>query len=250
MKLRRRLGAGGTVIGTFYKTPHPIIIEVLAAAGFDTIVIDAEHAPFGRAEIDLAILTGRALGLDVVVRIPDERPATILQVMDAGASGLLIPHVNTAEQASAIVRAMTYGERGRGFAGTTRAASYGKRPLREHLAADRSNVALICQIEDPEGAENAAEIASVEGVDGLFVGRADLAVGAGKDDFFDPEIAQKTALILGTQGAATGLYCAPHEDLAAHHAAGAQLFIVGSDHTAILRGAPVAEWRDALSKQK
>ncbi|SEL36764.1 2-keto-3-deoxy-L-rhamnonate aldolase RhmA [Roseovarius nanhaiticus] len=250
MRLRHRLNAGDTVLGTFYKTPHPMILEILAMAGFDTVVIDAEHAPFGRAEIDTAILTGRALGLDMVVRLPDDRPATILQVMDAGAAGLLIPHVNTAGQARAILSAMRYGAGGRGFAGTTRAAGYGKRPLHEHLGADRGDVALICQIEDPEGAENAADIASVEGVDGLFVGRADLAVGSGKDDFFDPEIAQATARILGTPGAATGLYCAPHEDLAAHHAAGARLFVVGSDHTAILRGAPVADWQGSLSDPK
>ena len=250
MTLRARLNSGEIVVGTFYKTPHPIILEVLAAAGFDTVVIDAEHAPFGRAEIDTAILAGRGLGLDMVVRLPDERPATILQVMDAGAAGLLVPHVKTADQAGEIIRCMSYGAGGRGFAGTTRAAAYGKRSLRDHLAKDRDEVALLCQIEDPDGVTNAADIASVDGVDCLFVGRADLAVGSGKADFFDPTIAQSTADILSITETATGLYCAPHEELAAHCKAGAQLFIIGSEHAAILVGAPVSKWRDTLTTLK
>ncbi|ETX26884.1 HpcH/HpaI aldolase family protein [Roseivivax isoporae] len=246
MTFRDRLLGGETVIGTFYKTPHPIVLELLAAAGFDTVVIDAEHAPFGRAEIDLAILAGRGLGLEMVVRVPDDRAATILQVMDAGAAGILVPHVTDADQARDLVARMTYGAGGRGFAGTTRAAGYGRRPLRDHLAANRDAVALVCQIEDPEGARNAAEIAAVEGVDALFVGRADLAVGSGRDDFFDPDVARETARILALPDVTTGLYCAPHEDLAAHRAAGARFLVVGSDHTALLAGAPVAHWRRSL----
>lgn len=246
MTLRDQLRTGETVVGTFYKTPHPIVLEVLAVAGFDTIVIDAEHAPFGRSEIDTAILTGSALGINMVVRIPDDRPATILQALDAGADGLLVPHVKTPEQAREIVGRMRYGMDGRGFAGTTRAARFGTRSLRELLAEAQNEVALICQIEDPEGADRAAEIGAVEDVDGLFVGRADLVVGSGKDDFFDPEIAALTARILATDAVSTGLYCAPHEDLAAHWRAGARFLIVGSDHTAMLAGAPVDQWRSNL----
>ncbi len=246
MTFRQKLQAGEVVLATFLKTPHPIMVEMLAQCGFDTLVIDAEHAPFGRAEIDGAILTGRALGLDMIVRIPNDSPDTILQAMDSGAAGLLVPHVNDAAQAGRIVRRMAFGAGGRGFAGTTRAARYGKRPLKDHLDNARNEVALICQIEDPEGAENFAAIAGVPGVDGLFVGRADLAVGFDKDDFFDPEIAGITARVLGHSGTATGLYCAPHEDLAAHRATGARFIVVGSDHTALLRGAPATEWRDAL----
>lgn len=243
---RQRLADGPPILAAFVKTPHPIIVELMALAGFDALVLDAEHAPFGRAEIDTMLLAGRALNLPMLVRVPNDRPDTILQALDGGAAGLLVPHVNSAEQARALVRAMSYGEGGRGFAGTTRAARYGKRPLAEHRAQARDEVALICQIEDPAGAEAVEEIAQVEGVDGLFVGRADLAVGYGKDDFFDPEIARITNHVLANHKTATGLYCAPHEDLAAHRDAGARLLVVGSDHTALLAGAPVDEWRQGL----
>jgi len=249
MSLRDQLHHGETVLGTFLKTPHPIVVEILAAAGFRVIVIDAEHAPFGRSEIDTAILAGRALGLEMVVRIPDASPETILQALDSGAAGLLVPHVNTPEEARDIVQRMSYGAGGRGFAGTTRIAGYGTRSFGEHLLSSRENVALLCQIEDPEGAERAAEIGSVEGVDGLFVGRADLAVGSNKDDFFDPEIAQMTARILSTDAVSTGLYCAPHENLATHRRAGARFLVIGSDHTAILAGAPVSKWHSELSEK-
>lgn len=244
---RERLREGPPLLATFLKTPHPIVMEVMALCGFDSLVLDAEHSPFGRAEIDSMLLAGRALDIPVVVRVPNQRPDTILSVLDGGAAGVMVPHVNTPEQAHALARAMDYGEGGRGFAGTTRAGGYGTRPAKEHRDRAREEVALICQIEDPEGARNVEAIAEVEGVDALFVGRADLAVGLGKEDFFDEEIGRLTARILANPDAATGLYCPPQEELSGHRAGGARFFVVGSDHTAMQGGAKVGSWRAQLN---
>ena len=236
-EFKQRLTAGEPLLGAFIKTPHPIVIEIMGSNGFDFLVLDAEHAPFDRSGIDMMMIAGRAVETPLIVRIPASSSDWTLNILDAGAAGLMVPHVLDAEQAGSLVQAVTYGRDGRGFAGTTRAASYAQRNLREHLKHARDEVSLICQIEDPEGAENATEIATVPGVDALFVGRADLAVSHGKSDFLDPDIAAMNRDILGVKGAATGLYCAPGEDLGPHRQAGGSLFVVGSEHTLMKQGA-------------
>jgi len=181
---KKRLIAKDPLLGTFIKTPHPIIVEIMANAGFDFLVVDAEHAPFDRSTIDMMLIAGRAENCPIIVRVPNSTPDWVLNVLDAGAAGIMVPHVETASQAQSLVRSVTYGPGGRGFAGTSRAADYARRPLAEHLATARDEVSLICQIEDPDGVVNHADIAAVEGVDALFIGRADLAVSHGLNDFF------------------------------------------------------------------
>ncbi len=234
---RARLCAREPLLGTFVKTPHPIVIEVLGHSGFDFAVIDAEHAPFDRASIDTMLIAARAVQLPLIVRVPSTGPDWVLNVLDSGAAGILVPHVNTAEQAAEVVAATRYVGGKRGFAGTTRAAGYSGRSLSEHLERSRSEVSVICQVEEPESVHNAAEIAAVEGVDALFVGRADLAVSSGERDFFADTVSAMCAQTLGqTQQAATGLYCAPTEDMTAWRQAGASLFVIGSEHGFIQTG--------------
>lgn len=230
---RRRLVAKEPLLGAFIKTPHPIVAEVMAGAGYDFLVLDAEHAPFDRGTIDACIFAGRAMGCAMVVRVPTGKSEWVALALDSGAAGVMVPHVNTSEDAERLVRLMRYGPEMRGFAGTTRAALYADRSMTDHLDATPDEVSLIAQIEDPTGAANFADIAAVNGVDALFVGRADLAVGLGLNDFFAPDVAAKTQEILGAQTAATGLYCAPGEDLVPFAQAGANLFVVGSEHSAM-----------------
>ena len=241
-EFKARLVAREPMLGAFIKTPHPIVIEIMARAGFDFLVVDAEHAPFDRGTVDAMTMAGRAEGCPIVVRVPVATADWVLNVLDGGAAGVMVPHVETAAQAKELARAVNYGPGGRGFAGTSRAADYAGRSLKEHLSVARSEVALICQIEDPDGVVNHSEIADVDGVDALFIGRADLAVSHGLSDFFAPEVAKMTRDILSATGAATGLYCAPTEPRNAHRDAGGSFFVVGSEHTLMqLGGAALVE---------
>ncbi len=172
-EFKARLVAREPMLGAFIKTPHPIVIEIMARAGFDFLVVDAEHAPFDRGTVDAMTMAGRAEGCPIVVRVPVATADWVLNVLDGGAAGVMVPHVETAAQAKELARAVNYGPGGRGFAGTSRAADYAGRSLKEHLSVARSEVALICQIEDPDGVVNHSEIADVDGVDALFIGRAD-----------------------------------------------------------------------------
>lgn len=235
-EFKARLKAREPLLGAFIKTPHPIIIEVMARAGFDFLVVDAEHAPFDRGTVDAMTMAGRAEGCPIVVRVPVATADWVLNVLDGGAAGIMVPHVESAAQAEDLVRAVEYGPGGRGFAGTSRAADYAGRSLMEHLTTARDEVVLICQIEDPDGVVNHADIANVDGVDALFIGRADLAVSHGLTDFFASEVTAMTREMLSAKGAATGLYCAPSEPLEAHRAAGGTFFVVGSEHTLMQLG--------------
>lgn len=234
---KKRLTGGEHLLGAFIKTPNPIVIEVMGATSFDFLVIDGEHAPFDRAAIDNSMIAGRAVGCPLIVRVPSSDPSMILAVLDSGAAGVMVPHVLSAKHAKELVMAVSYRPGGRGFAGTTRAAEYGARKLTHHLTSGVYEVCLICRIGDPEGVKNAAEIAAVEGVDALFVGRADLAVSYAKSNFFDPDVADKAAKVLGVAGSVTGLYCAPSENFDKWKTAGGTMFFVGSDHSLMIQGA-------------
>jgi 2-keto-3-deoxy-L-rhamnonate aldolase RhmA len=237
-EFKARVLARERLLGAFFKTPHPIAMEVMGLAGFDFVVLDAEHAPFDRSTIDTCLIAARSLNMPVIVRIPD--PSWSLNTLDAGAAGLMFPHVETAAQAATLARLCHYHEGGgpgaRGFAGTSRPARYSKRPFAEHLAETRDEVTLIAQIEDPDGVVNAASIADTDDIDALFVGRADLAVSHGLPGFFAEEVGAMTEKTLGVSGSATGLYCAPGEPIDRWESAGGSLFVVGSDHSLMLSG--------------
>lgn len=234
---KTRLAGREQLLGLFVKTPHPIITEVLGHAGVDFVILDAEHAPFDRAAVDTCAIAARATGCPLLVRIPNDNPDTILGMLDCGISGIVVPHVKSAQQAAEIVRNTRYGQdQGRGFAGTTRAADYARRSLSEHFDLANREVSVICQIEDPEGYDAYEDIAAVDGVDALFVGRADLAVSYGANDFHAPEIGRKCAEVLGAKDSATGLYCAPGEDISRWRDAGASLFVIGSEHSLMMQG--------------
>ncbi|MCV0427356.1 MAG: hypothetical protein K5905_17990 [Roseibium sp.] len=236
-RFKSRLTKREPLFGCFVKTPHPAVVEVLGQCGIDFLVLDGEHSPFDKATINHCLLAARAVDCATLVRVPGSDPECILNVLDCGAAGVVVPHVTSVAQAKALVRAVHYGQDGRGIAGTTRAGSYGMRPLSEHLASTRNEVSLICQIEDRGGVECAREIAAVSGVDALFVGRADLTVSYGLEDFNSAKIKEICHQVLGAREAVTGLYCAPGEDIGPWRSSGAGLFVIGADHYFLIQGA-------------
>lgn len=185
---RTKMLSGAPLAGTFLKTPSYILVEVLEQAGLDFICIDAEHAPFDRAAIDACMAVARALDFPVLIRVADGSPREILQAMDYGAVGVVVPHVDTAEKAAAVARAARFGHGGRGYAGSTRWAGYATRAMPELLERSRAETVVIAQIEEPEAVMAADAIAATEGIDGLFLGPADLSVGYGKTDQNSPEL--------------------------------------------------------------
>lgn len=238
--LKQKLAAGQVVVGTFVKTPSPIVVEVLAMTALDTLVLDAEHAPFDRGTLDGCIMAARAGGKDVLVRTPSAAPEHILNALDCGASGVLVPHVRSAAEARDLVRAAQYGAGGRGYAGSSRAAGYTTTPMAAHLAGSAARTVVIAQIEDPEAIDDIEAIAAVEGIDALFVGRADLTVSYGVASQDDPRVVAALDAVCAAgraHGRPIGMFLAREADAPMWTQKGARLFLLGSDHGFMLAGA-------------
>jgi 2-keto-3-deoxy-L-rhamnonate aldolase RhmA len=238
--LKERLAAGEQLIGTFVKTPSPIVVEVLALAGLDCLCLDAEHAPFDRAAIDLCVMAARANGIDILVRIPSLSAEHVLSALDCGATGIVAPHIRSAGEAADLVRMSHYGHGGRGYAGSSRAARYTTRAMADHLAASAAQTVVIAQIEDPEAIDDIDAIARVDGIDALFVGRVDLTVAYGTTDQDDPKVVAAVEAVCATgvrHGRPTGMFLARESDIGLWAGRGASLFLLGSDHSFMLAGA-------------
>ena len=236
---RKRLTDGEPLMGTFIKTPSSIVAEVLGLSDLDTIAIDSEHAPFGRVELDACIATLRAADMPSLVRLADDSSTQIRNALDCGASGIVVPHVTSAEQAAAIVKASHFGDRGRGYAGSPRAAGYTTKSMADHLADSRERTAVIVQIEDIAALDNVAQIAAIDGVDCLFVGRVDLAVAMRKG-VSDKDVIAKVRDICAaarSEGTAVGMFTPDLAEIPEWREAGASLFLLSSDQSILLAGA-------------
>ena len=185
-------------------------------------------------------MAARASGKDVLVRVASGDPALILSALDCGATGVVIPHVRSADEARAAVRASQYGHGGRGYAGSSRAAGYTTRAMNDHLSASAARTVVIAQIEDPEAIDAIDAIAQVEGIDALFVGRVDLTVAycANSQDDLRVIAAIEAVCAAGLRhGRPVGMFLARVADVPLWTAKGASLFLLGSDHSFLLSGA-------------
>ncbi|WP_328616731.1 aldolase/citrate lyase family protein [Amycolatopsis sp. NBC_00355] len=180
-----RTGAGlldrpATPVGTWLKIASGEPVEIMAYAGFDFVVIDLEHAPLDLQTAYRLINSAAALGVTPIVRVPDTTASTIQKILDAGAMGILVPHVDTVEQAAAVGRACRFPPHGvRGAGGTSRAGAWGLRPNAEYLATGNDEVLCIPQLESVEAIKAAPEILALDSVDAVFVGAADLSMSMG-----------------------------------------------------------------------
>ena len=236
---RKRLANGEPLIGTFIKTPSSIVAEVMGYSNLDVFCVDTEHAPFGRLELDLCIGAFRVADKPSLVRIADHSAKEIRSALDSGATGIVVPHVTSAEQAAAIVKAAHFGDGGRGYAGSSRAANFTTKSMAEHLADSREQTTVIVQIEDIAALDNVKEIANVDGVDCLFIGRADLAVAMQKNVSDDDVIAAVKGICRDAQEvrAAVGMYTPSTDEIPSWREAGASLFLLSSDQSMMLAGA-------------
>lgn len=234
-----RLRKRETIVGTWVKTPHPVVVEVLSMAPLDCLVLDAEHAPFDRATLDACAFAARAGSMPALVRPQSGAPEQILNALDIGAAGVIVPHVRSPAEAQAIARAARYGPGGRGYAGTTRAAGYGGKSM-ARTRADADDIVVIAQIEDIEAVEQVEAIAAVEGIDALFVGRADLTVAYEAETADDPRVVAAVDRICAAgrvAGRTVGMFLPRVSDAPAWRDKGASLFLLASDHDFMTAGA-------------
>ncbi len=237
---RQRLISRELLIGTWVKTPSPIVCEVLAKSDLDALCLDAEHAPFGRLELDACISATRAAGMTPLVRVPSADPHNILNALDCGATGIVVPHVRTVEDAEAICLRSLYGPGGRGYAGSSRAAGFAGKAIADQLRESAEQTTIIAQIEDVEALEAIDEIAAVERLDCLFIGRIDLTVALGKTDPNDSVVVDAVATICDAgqkANTAIGMFVTDVAEAKQWRDHGASLFLLQSDQAFLLAGA-------------
>jgi 2-keto-3-deoxy-L-rhamnonate aldolase RhmA len=158
----------------------PGIGHILKAAGCDFVLFDLEHSGFGMETVKSAIRYFEAAAVPVIVRVPSKEYHHIARACDMGAEGIMIPMVNNAAEARAVIDCMKYYPAGkRGVALGVAHDNYSGGPVPEKLAGSNARTTLFCQIETADGARNADDIAGVDGVDCLWVGHFDLSVSLG-----------------------------------------------------------------------
>ena len=240
LPLKSRLAGGELIVGTFVKTPSPMLVEVLALSALDCLCLDAEHSPFDRAAIDTCIFAARAGGIDVLVRVPSAAPEHLLHALDCGATGVVVPHVRSADEARAVVKACHYGPGGRGYAGSSRAAGYATIPMSQHKANSLARTVVIAQIEDTEAVDAIDEIAAVDGVDALYIGRVDLSVAYGAERLEDQRVVTAMEAVCAAakhRNRPVGMFLSRPEEVSVWREKGATIFLLGSDHGFLLSGA-------------
>ncbi len=167
------------VFGTFLKINSPTLVELIGLAGFDFIIIDAEHGCFTSQDVENLIRAAELHGMSTIVRTPDDSASAILHALDAGAAGVQIPGLQRAASARDVVqRARHFPDGQRGFARANRAADFGGMPLNDYFARTRGTLVSI-HVECREMLEEVDELARTPGVDILFAGTADLSQSLG-----------------------------------------------------------------------
>lgn len=232
-RFKSELGDGRTLFGLWLGLGETFSAEICAGAGFDWLLIDAEHGPNDLRSILAQLQAIEPYPSQAVVRPPQGDHVLIKQLLETGVQTLLVPMVESAEQAVGLVRAMRYppaGVRGVGSA-LARASRWGR--IVDYSAQADAQMCLLVQVETRSGYENLDEIIAVEGVDGIFFGAADLAASYGHLGRPDhPEIV--AAIEAGLRrveacGKAGGVLCADKVLVDRYAAAGARFIAVGVD---------------------
>lgn len=177
---KARLADGECVYGCFVRYPDPGLAELVALQGFDFLIFDGEHGTMEPRECENMVRAAELRGVTPLVRVPSNQPPVILRFLDTGAQGVHVPLAASADDAEHAVRAVKYWPRGeRGLTGV-RAASYGQEgSLADYVARANAETLVVVQIETRQAVERVSEIASVDGVDVVFVGPTDLSHALG-----------------------------------------------------------------------
>ena len=237
---KRALRAGTPQIGLWSSLSSNYTVEVIAGAGFDWILLDSEHSPADIENLLTQLQAAAPYPTHPVVRIPWNDMVTIKRVLDIGAQSLLVPYVSTADEAKAAVSYTRYPPAGmRGVAGTTRATRFGRIP--DYARRAHEQICLLVQVETQGALDNIEAICGIDGVDGVFIGPADLHASLGHPgEIANPKVKpmiDDAISRIRKAGKAPGILT-PNEADARHWLDCGALFVaVGADVGILARGA-------------
>lgn len=193
-QFKARLLAGELLVGTVVSLPAPEVAELLAALGFDWLFIDTEHGPLGIRDAQ-ALLQAAGPDCPCLVRVPTGEEAWIKKALDIGAAGVIVPQVNSAEQAQRVVSLCKYPPAGVRGVGLARAQGYGTR-FQEYVASANEQLVVVIQAETAQAVEKIESIAKVPGIDAVLIGPYDLSSSLGKPGALDdPDVVAAMARV-------------------------------------------------------
>lgn len=172
-QLQQHKTQGLPIYGLFCSTPSALSVELIAAAGYDFVVIDLEHTLIGPEQLAAMLLAARASSIAALIRVA--APQQVVQALDAGAEGIVFPRIRSVQDAQAAVRACHFAPRGERGLNSTWHSRYGRDDLTQAMDAANASTLVVAMIEDVEGLAQAGAIAAVDGIDVLLEGAADLS---------------------------------------------------------------------------
>ena len=198
-RVKRVMSEGRLALGTYVSLADPQVVEIIGLAGFDAAFIDMEHTGFDLPLVGEMIRAADLAGVTSMVRVPDNDAKLILRLLDLGAEGIIVPHVDGLEGARSAVAAVRYPPLGeRGGAGGTRAARFGTVSWADHVRQSNREIVLSVMTEDAKAIDQVAEIAALEGVDLVALGPTDLSMALGVSGPEDPRLRAKVEEIAVT----------------------------------------------------
>ena len=201
MTLKARLAGGERLLGVLLRIPAEELVEMSAVAGFDFVLIDGEHGPADLVPLRQHLAITAAYAVPTLVRVGTAEPALVLRALDAGAAGIVAPHIDTPAQAVALVDAAHYPPLGhRGFATYSRAGRYGQVDPQTHQERMTAETLVIGMIESPQGVAHRAEILQTPGLDGIMIGTADLRASSTPADPPPADAIQTVHTAIAEQG--------------------------------------------------
>lgn len=239
-----RLQPGERMVGNWISVGNPAVVEV-CSYGFDFAVLDLEHTPTGLETLENSLRAVDSLEGDIapIVRVPWNDTIRMKRVLDLGPAGLIVPMVESEEEARNAVEAMQYPPEGVRGAAVSRASDYG-RTFDEYFETANDDLVTIVQIESEKGVENAEEIVAVDGVDAVLIGHGDLAASLGIFGEWESEQFKSTldSIIEATHdaGKPVMMLALGNEDIHSWVEAGADFVIAGVDIAYLAAGSDAA----------
>jgi 4-hydroxy-2-oxoheptanedioate aldolase len=230
--MKSRLSQGEQLLGVLLRMPSEELTEMVAVCGFDFILIDCEHGPADVGALRNHIALAACHDVDVLVRIGSEEPALALRALDQGAIGIVAPHIDSPEQARALVDSVHYPPLGhRGFATYSRVGRFGLVDPSEHRQRYLADTLVIGMIESPTAVAEAGAILAVPGLDGTMIGTADLGAARAADDPDVPTLVASVHAALAGSPALRMDIVAGVEQAEAAFADGANLVVYNLAHS-------------------
>jgi 2-keto-3-deoxy-L-rhamnonate aldolase RhmA len=209
---KNKLRAGQPVFGAWTLTGHAAIVEIMAGEGFDFVCVDMEHTPTSRSDFYHAALATKGTGCDLLARLPSCDADLAKQVLDLGAAGIIVPSVNTPEEAAKAVAIAKFPPDGVRGASLCRATRFGSH-FSEYFSAHNRDVVVVVMLEHVDAVRNAKAILATPGIDAALIGPYDLSASMGLAGQLDhPEVLAAQASILEAcleSGVAPGLHVVP-----------------------------------------